>query len=313
MLIICPSCATTYQVATETVGEHGRPVRCARCLTEWVAQRPKIIPALAQGDDLDVFAAGPVVIPPLDRRPDRQPPPGGDAEPEAASTDGIDVNSLQSDLAEEHAEEVSEADRVLAELTGETAATDAPSIVPPQTPDGEPAAEDAPLQDIEVVAARRTRRVSPRRTAAKFPRIYFAILALIACNAALLFWRENVVRLLPQTASLYSAIGLPVNLRGIVFADVHTSAESHDGVTVLIVDGAVIAETKRPVEVPRLRFSIRNQTGSEIYAWTAMPSRPVISPGERLPFRSRLASPPGETARVEVRFLTRADLSRGIQ
>ena len=35
-----------------------------------------------------------------------------------------------------------------------------------------------------------------------------AILALIAINAALIHWRANVVRIAPQTASLYAAIGL---------------------------------------------------------------------------------------------------------
>jgi hypothetical protein len=101
-----------------------------------------------------------------------------------------------------------------------------------------------------------------------------------------------VVRWLPQTASLYAAIGLPVNLRGLVFANVTTERETHDG-----------------VEVPRLRFSVRYQSGYEVYSWTALPSRNVLLPGETLPFSSRLASPPREGDRVEVRFFNRRDLS----
>ena len=46
-------------------------------------------------------------------------------------------------------------------------------------------------------------------------------LALVALNAALIGWRAEVVRFLPQTASLYAAIGLPVNLRGLAFAERH--------------------------------------------------------------------------------------------
>ncbi len=63
---------------------------------------------------------------------------------------------------------------------------------------------------------------------------------------------------LPQTASLYAAIGLPVNLRGLTFADVTTATETHDGVPVLVVEGTIVSASPRIVEVPRLRFSVRN-------------------------------------------------------
>ena len=59
----------------------------------------------------------------------------------------------------------------------------------------------------------------------------------------------------------------------------------------------------------RLRFSVRYQGGYEVYSWTALPSRNVLLPGESLPFSSRLASPPREGDRVEVRFFNRRDLS----
>src|ERR1700674_2737589 len=37
MLIVCPSCATHYQVEAPLLGEHGRSVRCVRCRTVWLA------------------------------------------------------------------------------------------------------------------------------------------------------------------------------------------------------------------------------------------------------------------------------------
>ena len=42
-----------------------------------------------------------------------------------------------------------------------------------------------------------------------------AIAALAAMLAGLIGWRVEVVRFAPQTASLFAAIGLPVNLRGL--------------------------------------------------------------------------------------------------
>jgi hypothetical protein len=139
------------------------------------------------------------------------------------------------------------------------------------------------------------------------------MLALIAVNLALIGWRADVVRWLPQTASLYAAVGLPVNLRGLIFTGVTTASETADGVPVLVVEGTIVNNGKRGVEVPRLRFAIHNQGGQEIYSWTALPTRNGLTPGEALPFRSRLASPPRETHQVVVRFFNRRDLAAGIQ
>ena len=66
-----------------------------------------------------------------------------------------------------------------------------------------------------------------------------------------------------------------------------------------------------PVDLPRIRFALRNSAGAEIYSWTAQPSQNVLEPGEALPFRSRLASPPAEGQDLQVRFFTRRDVAGG--
>jgi hypothetical protein len=121
------------------------------------------------------------------------------------------------------------------------------------------------------------------------------------------------VKHVPQLASLYATLGMPVNLRGLTFTDVRISRDMHDGTPVLVVEGTIVSAASKAVEVPRIRFAMRNETGSEIYAWTALPSREVLGPGETLPFRSRLASPPGEGRDVSVRFFTRLDSIAGLR
>ena len=61
----------------------------------------------------------------------------------------------------------------------------------------------------------------------------------------LIGWRNDVVRWLPQTASLYAAVGLPINLRGLVFTNVTTERETHEGVEVLVVEGSIVNDFKR--------------------------------------------------------------------
>jgi hypothetical protein len=74
-----------------------------------------------------------------------------------------------------------------------------------------------------------------------------------------------------------------------------------------------VSAAKRTVEVPRLRFAVRNELGNEIYNWTALPSRSLLGPGETLTFQSRLASPPPEAYDVLVRFFNRRDIGAGIE
>jgi hypothetical protein len=144
------------------------------------------------------------------------------------------------------------------------------------------------------------------------PSLPAAILALVAANAAVVAWRADVVRLLPQTASLYAAIGLPVNLRGLAFDNIRMSRVEHEGVSVLVVEGSIVNVAGRPVEIPRLRLAVRNEAKNEVYAWTMQPNRSILAAGEALPFRSRLASPPADAREVQVRFFNRRDIVAGL-
>ncbi len=179
----------------------------------------------------------------------------------------------------------------------------------------EPPGAPAKAANVENVAARRPlkRGTARRRIPVRATRMPAVILLLACVVAALIGWRGTIVKHAPQMASLYAAIGLPVNLRGLTFTEVKVSRDIHDGVAVLMVEGTIASTASKPVEVPRLRFAMRNEVGGEVYAWTAMPTREVLEPGETLPFRSRLASPPGEGRDVTVRFFTRLDATAGLR
>src|SRR5471032_1516649 len=47
MLIVCPSCTTSYLIDPASVGSAGRTVRCARCKTTWFAGAPKPAPEVS--------------------------------------------------------------------------------------------------------------------------------------------------------------------------------------------------------------------------------------------------------------------------
>ena len=128
---------------------------------------------------------------------------------------------------------------------------------------------------------------------------------------ALIIWRVDVVRLLPQTAAFYKMIGLDVNLPGLVFKGMKISTETVEGKPVLVIEGVIVGEARKPVELPRLRFSIRDAQGAEIYAWNTVLEQTVLKPGEAAWFKSRLASPPPEGRNIDVRFFSKRDIARG--
>jgi hypothetical protein len=156
-------------------------------------------------------------------------------------------------------------------------------------------------------------RASPlyRASGKPFVSLSTATAGMAALVLALVIWRVDVVRLLPQTATFYKMAGLEVNLRGLMFKDVKVTSETVEGKTVLVIQGAIVGEARKPVELPRLRFSVRDAQGAEIYAWNAILEQSVLQPGERAWFKSRLASPPPEGRNIDVRFFNRRDLPNG--
>ena len=148
----------------------------------------------------------------------------------------------------------------------------------------------------------------PGKSFVSLPTVCAAMGALVL---ALVIWRADVVRLLPQTATFYRMVGLEVNLRGLMFKDVKITTETVEGKPVLVIEGVITGETSKPVELPRLRFSVRDAQGAEIYAWNAVLEQPVLKPGEKAWFKSRLASPPPEGRNIDVRFFSKRDIAGG--
>jgi predicted Zn finger-like uncharacterized protein len=298
MLIICPSCATAYRIDLANLGENGRHVRCARCRTMWLATTESAVPATP-----DVGWSGTDAS---------QMPP---ASPSSAHTAEMEDRAGGELAAGDWMANPADSEAHLAESTPEIATQDISPLVPTQDAGAVDAATAiAPAgEDIESIAARRARATQhpTRQFKLSRPGLPATILMLAAMLGALITWRAPIVRLLPQTASLFDAIGLPVNLRGVGFENLKSTYEFQDGVTVLVVEGSIANVTKDTVDVPRLRFALRNSLGQEVYAWTALPARPALGPKESLAFRTRLASPPSDGRDVMVRFFTRHDLISG--
>ncbi|TAK47555.1 MAG: thioredoxin [Xanthobacteraceae bacterium] len=279
MQIVCPHCHTSYGVDAAALGPTGRQVRCTRCREVWHA-RPEAAAQMATA------GAAPHFDPPA--QDDWTTDASRDSWPEAAGAPRIDSPSIAGGFDD---------------LPGDA-----------DTGDDAPGRRDTRSFGRRGTASRGLpewlRRPGPglmRRPVS----LNVAILAMAALTVGLLIWRAEVVRALPQTASFFKMIGFGVNLRGLDFTDVRVTAETVDGAPVLVIEGAIVGLARKPLEIPRLRFVVRDVRGNDIYAWNTVLEQSRINPGEKVPFRSRLAAPPAEAHDIAVRFFHRRDLAGG--
>lgn len=317
MLIVCPNCTTSYTVNQAAIGPAGRTVRCVRCNSTWFAAPPPDpeVSAFVDGVIAEAEAEAPGII-----KPDALPPRSADtivAPPDADDDVSVETppqpplpETLPIVVQIENPPVLVEHVKVTPLTHDAVPITDAPSLVPPAVPAEEfesPHADEPAAEDIESFAARRQRLKVRRQQARRSSRWTAMVLVLFAFNVALVGARSEVVRFFPQTASLFAAIGLPVNLRQLKFEGVRISKEDEDGVNMLVIEGVIVSAASKPVEVPRLRFAARNASGQEVYTWTALPGRSVLEAGERLEFSSKLPSPPADASDVMVRFYNAQD------
>jgi predicted Zn finger-like uncharacterized protein len=270
MQLVCPACHTAFLIDPWALGD-GRTVRCMRCRTTWLARPADLqeVPAMAEE-----AAAGAAEIEP-----------------------GVNVSAAPAPVMLPQV--VSWDDTVMVDVA------DSPPLAPGAV---DSAAEVSASAEPSARSWPPRRRLSGGASAVQ-PRLLAVAVILVAVVLAAISSRASIVRMAPNMAGLYAAIGLPVNLRGLEFKDVRTTHEVHDGIPVLVIEGEIVNIAARTVEVPRLRLAVMGEGGQEVYSWTALLPHSVLSAGESLPFRSRLASPPAEGKEVLVRFLNRIDLT----
>jgi predicted Zn finger-like uncharacterized protein len=195
--------------------------------------------------------------------------------------------------------------------TLQTETADAGNVESVSSPADEDPAAPRGATIIRSKPQKKAKRANPLRKLVSWP--VAASLIGIALIGGALHQRSRVVANFPQTAKVYAALGMPVNLRGIEIANVRSRLVEDNGVSILVVDGDLKNVAGRKVDVPRLRFAVLGQKGEEIHIWSAQADRPNLNAGEALNFRRRLASPPEGAREVSVRFLTASDITSGLK
>jgi hypothetical protein len=115
-------------------------------------------------------------------------------------------------------------------------------------------------------------------------------------------YRQTIASLWPESASLYAALGMPVNVRGMALVNVSYQQDFEDGQPVLSVSGKVVNISDRELAVPELRAVLTDDSMHELYHWTFDVGVPTLKAGAESSFITRLSSPPAEARNINIRF-----------
>jgi hypothetical protein len=132
-------------------------------------------------------------------------------------------------------------------------------------------------------------------------------IALVAVILAIGFsavrYRQEISVIWPQSAGVYSSLGMKVNAHGIDFTHVDYRRENEDGQVVLAVSGNIVNSGSRELPVPQnVRVTLSDTSNHELYHWSFTPNVQTLKPGQSSPFLTRLSSPPAAARHLEVRF-----------
>ncbi len=302
MLIVCPSCASSYVLDDARIGPAGRRVRCASCRETFFVAPP--------GEDAASFPSDP------------DPNLTAAGEPAAfTDADGASADSLWNDALAEHGSEPDPAERT--DQAEEPAPL--PDEIEAEWKDAhDPVTGSDPGRELDIPAetiAPPGKAVAPDKKAARAagrskntgrlrwqpPVAAMLALGILVAGGGLVFGRSQIVRVLPETAALYAAAGLPVNLRGLAFHDVRSELVREGEARLLVVEGEIANINSMPLQVPAIGIGVMGEGSVALYRWTADPEQATLAPGERTRFKARLVSPPQEGRQVLVRFIDAGD------
>ncbi|MBI1260546.1 MAG: hypothetical protein GC184_02360 [Rhizobiales bacterium] len=306
MIITCPSCSARYPVDEASFPPSGRKVRCAKCGNSW-HQKPVVEPPPA------AFRMDPSKPPMFARqaaKPAAKSAPAEDEtapEPEAVSAPEAvaeDAPPAKPSEPETSADDIDFADE----------AAPAEPVKAPEEPVEDPNKRRARvvptvMTEMQSGTGGRLRAFVNEAATSRRDRILLLLgwsllgLFVLGTLMAIFSYRKEIVAMIPGTAKVYEAAGAPVNLQGIEFRNVTYERQTENDLPVLAVLGEVVNVSGETRTLPRLRVGLRDKDQNELYHWTfALPERSLAADA-KIPFVTRLSSPPIEARDIEVRFV----------
>jgi predicted Zn finger-like uncharacterized protein len=130
----------------------------------------------------------------------------------------------------------------------------------------------------------------------------------VAATVAAFFYRNDVVKVWPQSAAAYRLAGLDVNRFGMDFADIERARTFNDTIPIVTVTGRAVNVANTPVETPGVRVDLRDEAGKIVATEYSFVTPGELAPGEDGQFGVVVEPAPVESFEIVVSFVERSDV-----
>ena len=301
MIITCPNCETSYQVADKAIGSAGRKVQCASCHESWQAMPQHNPPPQKPGPKLvepNKTGSGPVASSGAQGGKNPGQNGSGDAGHRADDeSDQIFSPKDEADLDRQFEREAGGA--------GAPSSAAGQKIGPPADDKTAQSTEDDALQQERVQAMlQRQNKFSAGLPVARLRRAarWFGTILVVVMLAGLYQFRTEIVRFAPDLSVIYEAAGMDINVVGLEFHDLETVRTVRDGSDLLIIGAKIVNVANRQVPVPPVVVTLLDKDGADLFEWSATPEVHALSAGESFAFETQVARAPQGFVRVRLTF-----------
>jgi len=130
------------------------------------------------------------------------------------------------------------------------------------------------------------------------------LLVLAAAGWGAIFMRDRVMALVPQTAKIYSRLGLAASQpqfgAGLEVRGVTPRRTTTNDQPVLAIDGMIVNLSASPRRVPQLKVTLRDANDQPLTSWTFSAGVAALAPGASAPFHTTFEKPMAEATGVVV-------------
>ena len=124
---------------------------------------------------------------------------------------------------------------------------------------------------------------------------------LLAASAVI--GRNEIMVGFPATAFVYHKLGLPVTVEvGLQFEDVKSTRLEEGGISVLVVEGAIVNTTGSERPVPPIRITLLDQGGRQLQEELFRAKEQHLEPGTKTSFSGRVVNPADLARNFSVTF-----------
>jgi len=108
----------------------------------------------------------------------------------------------------------------------------------------------------------------------------------------MIFARVSIVSAFPAMGSLYSSLGMAVNVRGVMFTNVNQHWDIENKVIQLKIEGEMVNLTNKYRRVPSLIVTAYSEKKREVFSWVVEVRKKPLLPGEKALFSALIPAPP---------------------